>query len=130
MAAGAVGLVTSWLNTTRGGGAGTSYTAPAALYAQLHTASPGAAGTTSVSAETTRQAVTFGAPSSGTTSLSNTPQWTSWSAGSETITHLSIWDASSAGNCLFTVALSSSVAVANGDTLQISTLTQTITPAS
>ena len=58
-------MANAWLAVFRGGGAGTSFTAPAALYIQIHTGDPGASGTANVSAVTTRQAVTFGAPASG-----------------------------------------------------------------
>jgi hypothetical protein len=45
--------------------------------------------------------------------------WTSWSAGSETITHVSEWDALTSGNFVESGALAASKAVANGDTLSI-----------
>ena len=44
-------------------------------------------------------------------------------AATETITHWSLWDASTAGNALWTGALSTSAAVTAGDTFQITTLT-------
>jgi hypothetical protein len=46
----------------------------------------------------------------------------------ETITHISLWDASSAGNFLDSVALSASKPVTNGDTLTLTTLTLGFTP--
>ena len=124
-------LNNSWLNTIRGGGAGTSYTAPAAVYVQLHTANPGAAGTTSVSSVTTRPAATFSAASGGVLSSSNTPQWTSWAGtNGEVVTHVSFWDASSAGNFLWSAALTASKTVNTGDTLTLSSSSLTITNAS
>ncbi len=91
-------------------------------YLKLHTADPGASGTTAASAETTRKALSYGAPStvSGNRSMTATAvSWTAWSAGSETISHVSSFDASSAGNFIESAALASSKAVANGDTLTI-----------
>jgi len=124
-------LCNAFLNAIRGGGAGTSYTAPAAVYVQLHTANPGAAGTTSVSSVTTRPAATFGAASAGVISLSNTPSWSNWAGtNNEVVTHISCWDASSAGNCLWTAQLTVSKTMNTGDTLNLTAATVTITPAS
>jgi hypothetical protein len=121
----------SWLNVIRGGGAGTSYTAPAAIYVQLHTANPGSAGTTSVSSVTTRPAATFGAASGGAIALSNTPSWATWAGtNGEVVTHISFWDASSSGNFLWSAQLSSSKTVNTGDTLTLSSASLTITNAS
>lgn len=112
-------------NALRGGGAGTSYTAPANVYAKLHTGDPGEDGTSNAAGNTSRQAVEFGAASGGVISLTNTPSWTAVST-TETYSHVSIWDNVSAGNCLGSGALSSSVAVTAGDTFTLSALTVTI----
>ena len=98
------------------------------LYAKLHTADPGAAGTTAASAETTRKAMTFGAASGGSATQSGTVSWTSWSAGSETITHVSYWTASTGGTFKGSFALAASKAVANSDTLNLSGCTISVTP--
>lgn len=113
-------------NALRGGGNGTSYTAPAAVYAKLHTGDPGEAGTSNAAGETTRKEVQFGAASGGVISLSNSPSWTNVST-SETYSHVSLWDSSTAGNCLGSGALSSSVAVTAGDTFNLTGLTYTFT---
>ena len=113
-------------NALRGGGAGTSYTAPAAVYAKLHTGDPGEDGTANAAGNTSRQAVTFGASSGGVISLSNSPSWSAVST-TETYSHISLWDNSTAGNCLGSGALSSSVAVTAGDTFNLTALTVTIT---
>lgn len=113
-------------NALRGGGAGTSYTAPAAVYAKLHIGDPGEDGTANAAGNTSRQAVTFGASSGGVISLSNSPSWTAVST-TETYSHISLWDNSTAGNCLGSGALSSSVAVTAGDTFNLTALTVTIT---
>jgi hypothetical protein len=112
-------------NSLRGGGNGSSVTAPAALYAKLHTGDPGEDCTSNAASNTSRQAVTFGAASNGVISLSNSPSWTSVSTA-ETYTHISIWDSSTAGNAWGSGALSSSVTVAVGDTFNLSALTLTL----
>lgn len=106
--------ITSILNVLRG----TAYTG-VTPYLQIHTADPGAAGTTGVSTVGTRQALTFGAPS-GNATTSNTVSWASWAASNETITHYSIWTASSAGTFLISGQFSASKAVSTGDTLNAS----------
>lgn len=113
-------------NALRGGGAGTSFTAPAAVYAKLHTGDPGEDGTSNAATETTRKAVTFGASSNGVISLSNSPSWTTV-AGTETYSYVSLWDASTNGNCLGSGALSSSVSVTAGDTFNLTALSWTWT---
>jgi len=125
-------LANNWLNAYRGGAAGTSITAPSALYVQLHTGNPGTAGTSLPSGNTTRPAITFGAASSGAFSLSNSPSWTSWPSGqnNEVITNISVWDASTSGNFLFSAQLSTSKTMTTGDTLTISTCSVTFTTAS
>lgn len=110
----------AWLKTIRGGGAGTSFTAPAAVYVKLHTADPGEDGTTAAAGETTRQAVVFAAPANpgGTMTTSADVTWTSVSTA-ETLSHFSLWDASTAGNCLGSGAFGDSRTVAVGDDLTI-----------
>lgn len=93
---------------------------------KVHTGDPGSAGTSNASAETTRKALTFAAPSAGS-SAAAAVSWTSWAAGSETLTHFSIWDASSAGNFKMSGTFTASKAIANGDTLNL-TVTATQGP--
>ena len=111
-------------NALRGGGNGTSYTAPAAVYAKLHTGDPGEDGTTNAAGETTRKEVQFGASSNGVISLTNSPSWTSVST-SETYSYVSLWDHVSAGNCLGSGSLTAPVAVTAGDTFNLTALTYT-----
>jgi hypothetical protein len=99
--------------------------AVANVYAQLHTGDPGEAGTANTASETSRQAVTFSAASGGSMASSATVEWTNVSA-TETYTHWSLWDASTAGNALWSGALSASAAVVAGDTFQITSLTLTL----
>jgi hypothetical protein len=86
--------------------AGTAYTAPAATYVQLHTGDPGASGTSNVSSVTTREAVTWGTSSAGSVAESNTPTWSTWAGtNGEIVTDISVWDASTSGNFLFSASL-------------------------
>ena len=115
-------LANNWLNMLRA----TAFTAPAATYIKLHTADPGAAGATAASAVTTRASATFSAASAGAIALSNSPSFTMTTT--ETITHISVWDASSAGNFLWSAALTTSKSVVNTDTLTFTTLGVSLTP--
>ena len=124
-------LVSGWLNTLRTtGNGGAAYSAVAGTFAQLHTGDPGAAGTANVSVgSTTRNSFVFSSSSSGSSlSLGTAPS--SWTNGgtSETLTHISVWTASSAGTLLFTVALTASKAWASADQFSLSTLTAALTP--
>jgi hypothetical protein len=121
----AVNLANKWLDML----AGTAFTAPSSANVKLHTGDPGSAGTSNASAETTRKALTWSAAASGSKAIAATlPQWATWSAGSETISHISVWDNISAGNFLFSVALTTSKAITNGDTLNLTSLTFAFTP--
>ena len=120
----AVNLADKILNHLRGG---TAWTQPSGLYVKLHTADPGSAGSTAAGAVTTRSQATFAASSSGAIALTGTlPNWAMTTT--ETITHVSVWDASTSGNFLWSVALSASKPVGNGDTLTLSTLGVSLTP--
>ena len=97
----------------------TTYTANAAVFAKLHTGDPGSAGANNAAANTTRQAVTFGAAAaSGAISNTSAVEWTSV-PNTETYTHVSFWTASSGGTFLGSDDLSSSAPVTAGDTFRI-----------
>ena len=116
-------LANKWLDML----GGTAFTAPAGAFAELHLGDPGVNGTSNPSTETSRKAITYGAASGGSKAMSNTPSW-SWVQGTETISHLAIWDASTAGNFLFSILLTAAKQVANGDTLNITSLSVSFTP--
>lgn len=120
----AVNLANKWLNML----AGTAFTAPSAFYVQLHNGDPGSAGTANLSTGATgREAVSWSVASGGSKSESAAP--TAWTAGgTDTITHISCWDASSSGNFLLSAALSVSRAVISGDTVTLNTLTIAFSP--
>jgi hypothetical protein len=100
----------------------TAWTIPSNVYVKLHTGDAGEAGTTNAATEDTRKVAAWATASSGSIATSATLEWTNVAA-TETYSHWSLWDASTAGNCLWTGALSSSAAVTAGDTFQITSLT-------
>jgi hypothetical protein len=100
----------------------TSWTMPTTVYIKLHTGDAGEDGTSNAATNTSRQSASWAAASSGSIATNATISWTSVST-TETYSHWSMWDNSTAGNCLWTGALSSSAAVTAGDTFQITSLT-------
>lgn len=103
---------------------GVSYSA-AATYVKLHLGDPGEDGTSNPAAETTRETATWNAASSGSLVSSATVEWANVST-TEIYTHWSLWDAPTAGNCLWTGALGASASMTAGDTFQITSLTLTL----
>jgi hypothetical protein len=99
-----------------------AWTMPTTVYVKLHTGDPGEAATSNAATETTRKSASWAAASSGSIATDATLEWTNVAA-TETITHWSLWDNLTAGNALWTGALSSSAAVTAGDTFQITSLT-------
>ena len=99
-----------------------AWTIPTNVYVKLHTADPGEAATSAAATEATRKVAAWAVAASGAIATSATLEWTNVAA-TETYSHWSMWDASTAGNALWTGALSSSAAVTAGDTFQITTLT-------
>jgi hypothetical protein len=118
-------LANAWLNSMRGS-TGADFTHPATIYIELHTADPGASGTTAVATTSTRTLVTFGAASSGSIAVTPTPAFTG--AATETITHIAAFSASSAGTFYWSAALTVAKSINSGDTLNLSTLTIALTP--
>lgn len=122
-------LNNAWLNTIKS--TGTSFNVAAGIYVLLHTGAPGAAGAGNVSSTTTRQAITFTTATTGVLNSSSSPSWTSWAGtNGEVVSAVSFWDASSAGNCLWTATLSASKTINTGDTFTLSSASLTITNAS
>lgn len=126
----AVNLANKWLDVLgNGASAGTTFTALAGSYIKLHTGDPGSAGATAAAAgSTTRVAQGFAAASAGSKAGNGTaPVWTNGGT-SETISHISLWDASTAGNFILSGALSASKAWASTDTLTLTSITVALTP--
>jgi len=118
-------LANKWLDML----GATAFTAPTNTYVKLHTADPGAAGTTAASANTTRVIIAWAAASAGSKAIQATlPQWAAWAAGTETISHISVWDNLTAGNFLYSVALTTGKVVSNGDTLNLTAHSISFTP--
>lgn len=106
-------LVLNWLMTTG------AVTRPTAWYVALHLDDPGETGanevTTTQDAAYVRKSVTFGSASSGASTNTTTATWTVDAASAGfTIRGVSIWDASSAGNCIAAGMLYSDHAVVAG----------------
>lgn len=118
-------LANKWLDML----SGTAFTAPAGAFTKLHTADPGAAGATAAAVgDATRKTHTWAASSAGSKAMNGTlPVWTNGGT-SETLSHISEWDASSAGNFLFSAALTTPQAWASGNTFTLNTLTIAFTP--
>lgn len=121
----AVNLANEWLDML----SNSAFVEKATTAVKLHTGDPGSAGTANASAETTRKALTWAAASAGAKAITATlPQWATWAAGSETISHISVWDSTTAGNFLYSFALTASKAITNGDTLNLTAHTISFTP--
>ena len=99
-------------------------------YVKLHVGDPGAAGTANPATETTRKSVSFSAATSGGLTSDADVSWTNI-AGSQDATHFTCWDNISAGNFLFSGAITAGAFTA-GDTYTISSgnLTVSLTLAS
>ena len=106
---------------------GTAWTQPAGLYCALHKGDPGSAGTSNASAVTTRVAVSFAAASNGAIGMTGTaPSWNMTTM--ETISHISIWTASSGGSFLFSIAFSSGKDVLPSDVLTLTSVGVALSP--
>jgi hypothetical protein len=87
----------------------------AATYVKLHVGDPGETGTANPAGNTTRQAASWAAASGGTCATDAALTWTSVST-TEVYTHISVWDASTAGNHLWNGPLDVPYQVNAGDT--------------
>jgi hypothetical protein len=126
-------LVSGWFNTLRTtGNGGAAYSAVAGTYLQLHTGDPGAAGTANISAgSTTRNSFVFGSSSSGSALALSTPPAAYTNGGtSETLTHVSVWTAASAGSFEFSAPLTTPKPWASGDQYNQNTLGIALAPQS
>lgn len=104
----------------------TASPAIATPFVQLHTGDPGSAGTANVANASTRNAITWNAPSGGSMTLNTLSAFTGTT--SETISHVSVWSASSAGTFYESWALTSSVPIILGSSLTFSAFTRSYTP--
>ena len=99
---------------------GTSYTAPTTLYVALFTAAPSdSGGGTEVSGGGyARQTIAF-TTSGDTTSNNAAIEFPTATANYGTVTHVGVYDASSAGNLMAWAALTSSKTIETGDVFRI-----------
>lgn len=102
-----------------------AWTQPVAFYVKLHIGDPGAAGASNAAGNTTRLAATFSAASAGSITTSADLAWTNVSTA-ETYSHVSWWDAVSAGTFLGSGALTTPRTVAIGDNFTIKAGSETI----
>ena len=110
----ATGVANSFLSALVNNGSFTGYSP----YVQLHTGSPGAAGTANVAGNNVRQAAgTFNTPAGGSTSNSAAVNWTSVST-SETYSHVSLWSATSGGTFIASGSITAGAILA-GQNFQI-----------
>jgi hypothetical protein len=101
-----------------------AYTAPSTLYLSLHTANPDEDGSgTEVSTSGTayaRQEVTF-TVSGNTATTDAAVEFPTATADFGTVSHVAVWDASTAGNMLAYAALTTSKTIETGDVLRVPT---------
>lgn len=92
----------------------TGYTGPAAIWVKLHVGDPGSAGSANAAANTTRMQATFAAASSAAIANSGDIVWTSVST-TETYTHFTLYDASTAGNFIASGTVTGGAVTAGND---------------
>jgi hypothetical protein len=109
----------------------TSYTSPTTVYLALYTDDPTDADTgTEISGGSyARQAITFGAPSNGTSTNSAAIEFPAATANWGVVTHVGIRDALTSGNLLYHTALDASKTINNGDIFKILTSNLSVTLA-
>jgi len=116
----AAAAVNGWLDGTF---------ATATCFVKLHTADPGAAGATAAAAgDTSRVQATMAAASGGSKAMTSmASSWTNVST-SETLSHISLWSASTAGTFNGSAALDTPQAWADTNTFSLTSLSVAITP--
>lgn len=119
-------LANKWLDML----GGTAFTAPATTATKLHTGDPGASATANASSVTTRPALTWSAAASGSKAITTTlPSWSNWAGtNGEVVSHISVWDSTTAGNFLYSFALTVSKTLNTGDTLNLTSHTIALSP--
>ncbi|HEX5198978.1 MAG TPA: hypothetical protein VFW27_03475 [Actinoplanes sp.] len=116
----ASGIVNNWLDTDF---------ATAGCFIKLHTGDPGSAGSTAAAAgDTSRKQATMASASGGSKAMSSMSG--SWTNGgtSETLSHISIWSASTAGTFKGSAALSASQAWVSTNTFSLTSFSVAISP--
>lgn len=109
----------------------TSYTSPTTVYVGLFTNDPTDAdtGTEVTGGSYARTLVTFGAPSNGVSTNSADVTFPTATANWGEVTHVGIYDASSAGNLLFHTGLDTAKTIDSGDIFKITSGNLSVTLA-
>lgn len=105
-----------------------AWTMPSGLYIRLHTGDAGEDGTANVFTDSTRKLLAWGsAAAAGAIAATGSPvcQWSPITA-SGVVTHWSIWDASTGGNCIWTGALAASKTLTSGNVFQLDAASLTL----
>jgi len=106
-----------------------SYTSPTNLYVSLHTADPtdDGSGTEVSGGSYARTAVTMGAPTNGSGTNSADVQFPQATGDWGSVSHIAIWDATTAGNMLFHTPLDTTKNITTGDVFKIASGSLTVT---
>lgn len=109
----------------------TSYTSPTTVYVGLFTNDPTDAdvGTEVTGGSYARTAVTFGAPTNGVSTNSADVTFPTATASWGEVTHVGIYDASTAGNLLFHTGLDTAKTIDSGDIFKITSGNLSVTLA-
>jgi hypothetical protein len=110
---------------------GTAYISPSKVYLALYTANPNEdnSGAEVTGGSYVRKEITFGAASNGASSNSAEVLYPVATANWGTITHIGIFDASTAGNLLYYGALTNSKIIQTNDQLKVNAGDITVTLA-
>jgi len=96
------------------------YQTPTTVYVKLHVGDPGETGASNpASNNTTRKAASFTTSTTGTLATDADLEWTAMTAEGSQVSHISIWDDVTAGNCLWTGSLTSAKTIGSNDTFKI-----------
>ena len=109
----------------------TSYTSPATVYVALFTTDPtdAASGTEVTGGSYARTSVTFAAPSGGASASNADCTFPTCTSTWGTVSHIGIFDASTAGNLLYHTPLDTSKTIETGDIFKIASGSLTVTLA-
>jgi hypothetical protein len=107
----------------------TSYTSPATVYVALFTTDPTDAntGTEVTGGSYARTSVAFAAPSNGAAASSADCTFPTCTSTWGTVSHIGIFDASTAGNLLYHTPLDTSKTIETGDIFKIASASLTVT---
>lgn len=92
------------------------YTAETATWVQLHSADPGDDGSAGIIAGVARAEITSWNGAAGVRTNGNEIQFPNTTGGEVTVTHFTVWDASTAGNGIMKGSLTVQQAIPDGQT--------------